>query len=103
MEGSPDKLGVSPRAINELFRVIESVAEDWVYTVTFSTLEIYNETIRDLLDPAADKEKLDVRQTPNGNSVPGLTEVQVQLFAHYWRSALFIFLYLLIRLPVLVK
>ena len=79
MEGAPDNLGVSPRAINELFRVIDSAAEDWVYTVTFSTLEIYNETIRDLLDATADKEKLDVRQTPQGNCVPGLTEVQVRV------------------------
>jgi kinesin family protein C2/C3 len=77
MEGSPGNIGVSPRAVNELFRVIDSTAEDWVYTVTFSTLEIYNETIRDLLESGTDREKLDVRQTPQGNSVPGLTEIQV--------------------------
>jgi kinesin family protein C2/C3 len=77
MEGYGENIGVSPRAISELFRVIDSISEDWEYTVTFSTLEIYNETIRDLLDATADREKLDVRQTPNGNSVPGLTEVQV--------------------------
>ena len=41
-------------------------------------LEIYNETIRDLLSTTAagkEKEKLDIRQTPEGNVVPGLTEV----------------------------
>ena len=52
----------------------------------FSMLEIYNETIRDLLvTPDKDKKfsekeetnKLDIRQTPEGNVVPGLTEVQV--------------------------
>lgn len=69
---------MSPRAIHEIFRIIDSMAEDWAYTVTFSTLEIYNETLRDLLDASADRDKLDVRQTPQGNnSVPGLTEVQV--------------------------
>ena len=77
MEGYGDNPGVSPRAIHEVFRAIESMSEDWNYTVTFSTLEIYNETIRDLLDATADREKLDVRQTPQGNAVPGLTEIQV--------------------------
>lgn len=51
--------------------------EQWEYTLTFSMLEIYNETIRDLLDSNPAKEKLDVRQTPEGNVVPGLTEVVV--------------------------
>ena len=38
-------------------------------------LEIYNESLRDLLgDQSA---KLDIRQTPQGNSVPGLTEIDV--------------------------
>jgi hypothetical protein len=45
--------------------------------VTFSSLEIYNESIRDLLDNSGTKDKLDVRQTPEGNSVPGLTEIPV--------------------------
>jgi hypothetical protein len=45
--------------------------------VTFSTLEIYNESIRDLLDSSGNKDKLDVRQGPEGNIVVGLTEVEV--------------------------
>lgn len=45
--------------------------------MTFSSLEIYNESIRDLLDSSGAKDKLDVRQTPEGNSVSGLTEIQV--------------------------
>lgn len=46
--------------------------------VTFSTLEIYNESIRDLLDSSGKKDKLDIRQGPEGNQVVGLTEVEVR-------------------------
>jgi hypothetical protein len=38
-------------------------------------LEIYNETIQDLLSPS--KEKLDVRQSNEGNVVVGLTDIPV--------------------------
>jgi Kinesin motor domain len=51
--------------------------------MTFSMLEIYNESINDLLDSTPtsfgkEREKLDIRQTPEGNVVPGLTEVTVR-------------------------
>ena len=56
--------------------------------VKFSMLEIYNESIRDLLDgkgekkresiAGKEKEKLEVRQTADGNNVvTGLTEEEV--------------------------
>lgn len=45
--------------------------------MVFSTLEIYNESIRDLLDSSGKKDKLDIRQGPEGNQVVGLTEVPV--------------------------
>jgi hypothetical protein len=37
--------GVSPRAVSELFLIVESLQNNWDYTLTFSMLEIYNETI----------------------------------------------------------
>ena len=57
-------------------------------------LEIYNESIRDLLDgkgekkresiAGKEKEKLEVRQTADGNNVvTGLTEEEVQYVSHY--------------------
>ena len=50
MEGyGPDK-GVSPRAVAELFNIVESSKNEWSYALTFSMLEIYNESILDLLD-----------------------------------------------------
>jgi kinesin family protein C2/C3 len=77
MEGYGGNSGVSPRAIAELFKQIVEVGDHWTYTLTLSMLEIYNETIRDLLDSNKAKEKLDVRQTPEGNQVIGLTEVVI--------------------------
>jgi kinesin family protein C2/C3 len=76
--GDSEHVGVSPRAISELFNLIESMQSDWTYTLTFSMLEIYNETVRDLLDCSkGEKEKLDIRQSAEGNVVSGLTEMQV--------------------------
>ena len=77
MEGSRDSPGVSPRAIADLFRVANDLQDTWAFSFTFSMIEIYNEAVLDLLDSKKGKEKLDVRQTPEGNVVPGLTEVQV--------------------------
>jgi len=59
------KIGVSPRAIAELLKQVEDLQDKYTYTLTLSMLEIYNETIRDLLDSSKTKEKLDVRQTPS--------------------------------------
>lgn len=58
-----------------MFNIQTQRADDWTYTFKFSMLEIYNETIRDLLGEQG--EKLEIRQTERGNSVPGLTEVDV--------------------------
>jgi kinesin family protein C2/C3 len=76
MEGSSEDQGISPRAITELFNIVSSLQE-WTYLLKFSMLEIYNETILDLLDDNVNKDKLDVRQTPEGNVVSGLTEKEI--------------------------
>ncbi len=82
MEGYGDP-GVTPRAMMELFRQVDALTGEWTYTLTLSILEIYNESIHDLLNnnPGKDKEKLDIRQTPDGNVVAGLTEVPVRSIA----------------------
>ena len=76
MQGYGNQHGVSPRAISELFNQVQSMS-NWQFTLTLSMLEIYNETIRDLLDNSGTKDKLEVRQLPDGVGVPGLTEVTV--------------------------
>lgn len=97
MEGRSADPGVAPRAIAEVFKIIIDISSEWSYSVTFSMLEIYNESIFDLLvsdgtsggsgssttggnrdNKERDRDKLDIRQTSEGNIVPGLTEHTVR-------------------------
>ena len=64
--------------MNELFNL---QPDDATYAYRASMLEVYNETILDLLafnkGKSSGTPKLEVRQTATGHSVPGLTEVAV--------------------------
>ena len=55
MEGNAADRGVSPRAVSELFIIVDKMKSDCTYVLTFSMLEIYNETILDLLDNHTNK------------------------------------------------
>ena len=46
--------GIIPRMVRTVFTRIENASEDIVFNVTVSMVEIYNERIKDLLDPAKD-------------------------------------------------
>lgn len=74
MEGSNSEPGISPLAISELFEIIQT-RDNWHYQLTLSMLEIYNETIFDLIETS--NEKLEIRQGPDGNIVVGLSEVEI--------------------------
>jgi hypothetical protein len=52
MMGHPGEPGLVPLALQHLFRLIEETRERF-FLVKFSMLEIYNETINDLLDPTS--------------------------------------------------
>ncbi len=56
--------------------MVEQRQEDWDYGIVVSMLEIYNESVRDLLSEN-NAEKLEIKQGPDGNFVPGLIQVQV--------------------------
>ncbi|RUS70443.1 hypothetical protein EGW08_021792, partial [Elysia chlorotica] len=76
MEGSFKDPGVNQRALRQLFD--ETNDRTNKYKINASMLEIYNETIRDLLssDPS---DKLEVKLKPDGGVyVPGLVSVPVQ-------------------------
>ena len=51
MEGPEDNRGVNFQAIAEMFSVSKEREEDVAYTFKVSMLEVYNNTVRDLLSP----------------------------------------------------
>ncbi|XP_072029588.1 kinesin-like protein KIF19 [Amphiura filiformis] len=77
MLGNDDEPGIMARALNDLFHEMESKVEDSVFKVTMSYLEIYNEMIRDLLNPSSGY--LDLREDASGNvQVAGISEVSTR-------------------------
>ncbi|XP_008832634.1 kinesin-like protein KIFC2 isoform X8 [Nannospalax galili] len=76
MEGPPEDPGIAPRALQLLFQEMGTGGQ---HHVTLSMVEIYNETVRDLLAPGP-PERLVVRQGPaglGGIQVAGLTHWDV--------------------------
>ncbi|XP_066836073.1 kinesin-like protein KIF19 isoform X3 [Anser cygnoides] len=74
MLGSDGEPGVCARALGDLFQAIEDAGGDTEYEVSMSYLEIYNETLRDLLNPSLGY--LELREDARGTvQVAGLTEV----------------------------
>jgi len=81
MEGSQSAPGINQRALQLLFEETTELSKadstDWEYDVSASVLEIYNENIRDLLNPEQ-QEKLDVKMKAEGGlHVPGLLALPV--------------------------
>lgn len=76
MEGPESDRGINFRALQHLFQLIEERGSEFEYTVEVSLLEIYNESIRDLLVTRQTK-KLEIkRDASTGMHVPGLTMVK---------------------------
>jgi kinesin family protein 18/19 len=75
MVGSQDNPGCMVRAINDLFTATETGSEEATYKVSMSYLEIYNENIRDLLNPGSGY--LELRDEAKGRNiqVAGLSEI----------------------------
>jgi Kinesin motor domain len=71
--GNPDNPGIIYLTTQELFDRCAALTDKTV-TVSLSFLEIYNETIRDLLVPVEDSKPLLLREDAQQKiSVPGLT------------------------------
>ncbi|KAM4603017.1 kinesin-like protein KIFC3 isoform 2-T2 [Polymixia lowei] len=80
MEGVAHDPGINQRALRLLFSEVTEKAPDWDYKITVGMVEIYNETLRNLLGDNP-SEKLDIKMNPDGSGqlyVPGLTEFTVQ-------------------------
>ncbi|KAJ4461592.1 putative Kinesin-II 95 kDa subunit [Paratrimastix pyriformis] len=79
MEGVPEPpelRGVIPNAFNHIFEQISLIA-DRQFMVRASFLEIYNEKIRDLLEPKK-MDHLELHESPQGVYVQGLSTVVVK-------------------------
>ncbi|KAK4286049.1 hypothetical protein QN277_002660 [Acacia crassicarpa] len=63
--GNTGEKGLIPRSLEQIFQTKQSLqSQGWKYELQVSMLEIYNETIRDLLSP--NKSSLDVTRVENG-------------------------------------
>lgn len=76
----PISMGMIPRAVMQIFQSSQQLKSNgWEFTIEASFLEIYNETIYDLLATEKNNKKLDIRHIPNTNKtiVQDLTTVPV--------------------------
>ncbi|KAK4874894.1 hypothetical protein RN001_014254 [Aquatica leii] len=73
MVGDPTAPGIMVRALNDLFKAVKDKEDQ--YSVTMSYLELYNEQIRDLLNPSSGY--LELREDSRGRNiqVAGLSEI----------------------------
>ncbi|GMR33816.1 hypothetical protein PMAYCL1PPCAC_04011 [Pristionchus mayeri] len=81
MMGGADSPGVIPRLCNSIFQRIDTTSSEALqFKVEVSYMEIYNERVRDLLDPK-NKRNLKVREHKIlGPTVDGLSELAVSSF-----------------------
>ncbi|MCL7035117.1 hypothetical protein MKW94_014586 [Papaver nudicaule] len=87
---APDQKGLIPRSLEQIFQCSQSLkAQGWKYKMQASMLEIYNETIRDLLatnrtvcaESSATGKQYTIKHDANGNThVSDLTIVDVSSF-----------------------
>eukprot|EP00118_Oscarella_pearsei_P007350 m.35601 g.35601 ORF g.35601 m.35601 type:complete len:834 (+) comp32144_c0_seq3:2412-4913(+) len=80
MMGPSDNPGVNIRSVEELLNIAAG-RKQIKYTLMVSILEVYNETVLDLLESGLGATKLQIQATGRGVSVPGLTEVEVKTLA----------------------
>ncbi|XP_050411581.1 uncharacterized protein LOC126826649 isoform X1 [Patella vulgata] len=75
MMGTDSNPGINIRALSELLSVCAERAETKEYNLKLSMVEIYNETVIDLL--AANSKTVELRAAGNNFRIPGLTELDI--------------------------
>ncbi|OCT97181.1 hypothetical protein XELAEV_18009408mg [Xenopus laevis] len=82
MMGTPNSLGIIPQAIQEVFKIIQDIPNR-EFLLRVSYMEIYNETVKDLLCDDRKKKPLEIREDINRNVyVADLTEELVMVPEH---------------------
>ncbi|KAK3602941.1 hypothetical protein CHS0354_039359 [Potamilus streckersoni] len=76
MMGPESNPGINIRAVKELFQVCQDRAETQTFTMKVSIVEIYNETVVDLLN--SDAKVLELRTAGNKVNIPGITEIPIK-------------------------
>ncbi|KAG1653376.1 Kinesin-like protein KIF19 [Nymphon striatum] len=77
MVGNDSDPGTMVRALNDLFSYMENTKEQTKYSVSMSYCEIYNEMIRDLLNPSTGY--LELRENAHGaHKIAGLSEMPIR-------------------------
>lgn len=81
MQGSDmgEHRGIIPRSVEKIMEEAKRLeADGWTYSLKATFLEIYNETVRDLLSSSKEPTKLDIKHDSDGNAfVPGLNEFEI--------------------------
>ncbi|XP_021351987.1 kinesin-like protein KIN-14E isoform X4 [Mizuhopecten yessoensis] len=76
MMGPENNPGINNRAIRELFQVCMDRKETQTYVMKVGLIEIYNETVVDLLSD--DAKVIDLKTIGNKVSLPGLIEIEIK-------------------------
>lgn len=81
------KRGMIPRTMEQIFAALPLLSKaGWTYEITASYLEIYNESVQDLLSRGKAKTKYAIKHSSDGQTkVQGLTYVKVESVAEVYR------------------
>lgn len=74
MVGCEKDPGIMVRAMDELLTFMAHTSDEYLYTIGMAYMELYNELIRDLLNPGPDC--IELREDTKGLQVIGLKELE---------------------------
>ncbi|XP_039009587.1 LOW QUALITY PROTEIN: kinesin-like protein KIN-14R [Hibiscus syriacus] len=85
MEGTEQNRGVNYRTLKQLFQIAKERIDSFIYNISVSVLEVYNEQIRDLLSTSPTSKRLEIKQSAEGfHHVPGIVQAQVENIKEVW-------------------
>jgi kinesin family protein C1 len=69
VENFEENAGMIPRAVEQIYTAAEKLAEQgWEYKMDAQFLEIYNETLRDLLSESNEQKKHEIKHDSSGKT-----------------------------------